>query len=459
MEKIKKYLPSIPAVLSAIGFSLASPVWNQEWLVFLSLIPVFYLLDKKSYWSLAKDGYWIQIIFCFGVFFWVPQSFSNLWENSWWFNIVLFLTICSLVEFQFPLFMPLAKLIKEKLPYWTHPFLMAGAYTILDAIYPKFFRDTLSNAFWEQTNFMSHFDFPWGSYGATFVIVLVNWVLYELWKRKPWTSVIVYALCLSVVYFTPQKVKPYSKSLTVYTVNTDFTFKAKKERGYNQQTFSLILKSLESIPEGSVVIFPETLYPYDFLNPSEIRDQQQNDIFKKKIQERKQKVFMGNVSTMENKKINVILLIRENGQVEFGTKQKLFPFGEYIPFQWIPGFASLFPPTMVDPSPRGQNVFEVDGVKFGSAICYESIFTDHLRDLKAEGAEVALNISNETWFGYFGEPQLSFAMSVFSSIENDMPLVRSTNGGTAGLVQGGVIEDLFLNRDQITIKSYELKIP
>ena len=461
LNKIKSLLPSWAAVLSGIGFALASPVWGQEYLVFLSLIPLLWLADQpnKGFLSLAKQGYWVQIIFCILVFFWVPQSFANLWENSWYFNIFLFLTICSLVEFQFIIFIPGVKLIKQKTPWYIQSVLIGFLYAFVDALYPKFFKDTLANAFWEQTNFVSHFNFVYGSYVATFVIVLINILIYHLLKKGQLSrALLVWFFSISVVYFIPQKTWTYSKTVNVFTVSTDFNFKDKKTPGYNHKTFSMILKSLDLIPKGSLVVFPETVYPYDYLNASDIHSEQQNLAFKKIIQERQLNVFIGNVTTLNDKKVNVIILIRKDGTHEFGTKQKLFPFGEYIPFDWIPGFASLFPPTMVDPSPQGNSIFNVDGINYSSAICYESIFTDHVRNLKNQGADVILNISNETWFGYYGEPQLSFAMSIFSSIENNIPLLRSTNGGSGGLVQGH-IEDYFLNKDKIIIKNYDLKIP
>jgi apolipoprotein N-acyltransferase len=45
-----------------------------------------------------------------------------------------------------------------------------------------------------------------------------------------------------------------------------------------------------------------------------------------------------------------------------------------------------------------------------------------------------LNITNDSWFGPYAEPQLHLALSTFRSIENGISMLRATNTGISAVV-------------------------
>ncbi|NDD93005.1 hypothetical protein EBZ37_13100 [bacterium] len=68
------------------------------------------------------------------------------------------------------------------------------------------------------------------------------------------------------------------------------------------------------------------------------------------------------------------------------------------------------------------------------AICYEVLFPDDMVAAKRSGAELILNITNDSWFGPYAEPQLHLGLSTFRSIELGIPMLRSTNTGISAVV-------------------------
>ena len=116
-------------------------------------------------------------------------------------------------------------------------------------------------------------------------------------------------------------------------------------------------------------------------------------------------------------------------------KIHLVPFGEYVPFQWILGFAKSLTHE-VGTFSRGahREPVTVDGMKVGTFICYESIFPGEVRRFAERGAEVFVNISNDSWFGDTGAPRQHLNMVRMRAVENYRWVLRDTNSGITAVV-------------------------
>lgn len=128
-------------------------------------------------------------------------------------------------------------------------------------------------------------------------------------------------------------------------------------------------------------------------------------------------------------------------------KEYLLAFGEYLPFgeelpilyQWSPHSGRFSKGTVLDPVD-----VEVKGVKHKVTvlICYEDIlpaFTN--RAVNAGAPELLVNITNDAWFGDTTEPWQHLALAKFRAIEHRRFLVRSTNSGVSAIIDpmGGVV--------------------
>ena len=125
-------------------------------------------------------------------------------------------------------------------------------------------------------------------------------------------------------------------------------------------------------------------------------------------------------------------------------KMHLVPFGEYVPFKRVFGFAGGLTQEVGDFSPGASRAPLQAGSKLGVFICYESIFPDEIRQLAANGAQVLVNISNDGWYGDSGAYAQHLKQARMRAVENDRWLLRDTNTGVTASIDpyGRVVSSL-----------------
>ncbi len=129
---------------------------------------------------------------------------------------------------------------------------------------------------------------------------------------------------------------------------------------------------------------------------------------------------------------NAVLLYHENELKKIYRKTHLVPFTEHFPYEDI---FPRFHGTLVEKDyhfwEKGQEytVFEAGGVRFSTPICFEDIFGYLNRRFVNEGAEVIVNLTNDSWSGSVAAQMQHMAMAVFRAVENRRSMVRSTNSG------------------------------
>jgi apolipoprotein N-acyltransferase len=120
-------------------------------------------------------------------------------------------------------------------------------------------------------------------------------------------------------------------------------------------------------------------------------------------------------------------------------KSTLFPIGEYVPLldetrtrEWLPGSAQL----SKGPGPKLLLLHSVpaDPLRIGPTICYEDVGGGHAAELARQGAEVLLNVSNDSWFGDTGAAQWHLMMAILRSVETGLPQIRATNSGYSAFI-------------------------
>jgi len=75
-------------------------------------------------------------------------------------------------------------------------------------------------------------------------------------------------------------------------------------------------------------------------------------------------------------------------------------------------------------------------MRLGTVICYEALFPRLVRHLVRQGAELLVNISNDSWLdgGDGAAPRQHFSMVIFRAIETRRYLVRASASGVSGFV-------------------------
>ena len=184
-------------------------------------------------------------------------------------------------------------------------------------------------------------------------------------------------------------------------------------------------------------------------------------IFKKNFSN-KHHIILGinQIDPVSKKYFNSMLLLNNNFKIlsEY-HKQKLVPFGEFLPFENILNNYGFKKVTEGHGSYlRGKNnkLLVLDQFNILPLICYEVIFTDFIQKSKNE-TNLIVNISEDGWFGNSIGPDQHFAKSIFRAIENDTFFIRSANKGISAIIdnKGHIIKRL----NRFETGSIEMEIP
>lgn len=135
-------------------------------------------------------------------------------------------------------------------------------------------------------------------------------------------------------------------------------------------------------------------------------------------------------------------------------KQKLVPFGEYIPLESaIRGLLPFFdlPMSSFKKGDSNQQLLKVEKEEslylIAPFICYEIVYPQFVADMANE-SDLLITISNDAWFGDSLGPKQHMAIAQMRALETQRYLLRSTNTGITALVnhQGIIVDQLPTNQ-------------
>jgi apolipoprotein N-acyltransferase len=306
-----------------------------------------------------------------------------------------------------------------------------------------------------------------GVYGVSFLIVLANVALAELYlwlmplfrgfrpARLPWELITTAAMLvgLSWAYSTSliasDGVERPRAALQVAVVQPNIDQAVKWDQAFREETLRRYDRLTESFGYGpDLVVWPEAATPF---------------IYEREPVYQLQLVAMANRAgapllfgspavrfDAERKPflLNSAYLLSPDGQL-LGRydKQHLVPFGEYIPLkssvlffldklvEGIGDFQAGPGPTILSFQLKAtEAAAPARRVQFGVVICYEVIFPDLVRRIANGGAEFLVTITNDAWFGDSSAPFQHFSMVVFRSVENHLAFARAANTGISGFI-------------------------
>lgn len=131
-------------------------------------------------------------------------------------------------------------------------------------------------------------------------------------------------------------------------------------------------------------------------------------------------------------------------------KQKLVPFGEFVPFE--KHLRGLLPFFDLDMSGFMAGSADQALLKVGSPqalyliapfICYEIAYSEQVAQM-AEHADLLVTVSNDAWFGDSLGPKQHLALAQMRALETGRYVLRATNTGITALVdnKGQIVERL-----------------
>ena len=209
--------------------------------------------------------------------------------------------------------------------------------------------------------------------------------------------------------------------------------------------------STPSPPPIDFILWPETAFPsYLGVNFKNLYTRQ----LIQTIRELKIPFVIGayGQNLKSRKTSNSIFFIDENGRYRGRPYDKslLLPFGEYLPMEeTFPILRKWFPQVGNFAPGNGPFIKPFKGLLLGSQICYESLFPHLSIELANQGAQLIVNVTNDSWYGTTQEPYQHLYESLARAIEVRRPLIRATNTGisTAILANGEILESSLPNQE------------
>ena len=223
---------------------------------------------------------------------------------------------------------------------------------------------------------------------------------------------------------------------------------------------SLVIKDLAELGNidnrSAVYIYPEGILPS--INLNEIQDY--SLVFKNYFQNN-HKIIVGITRYKETEIFNSMALLDNNLKlISVYDKNKLVPFGEYLPFENFfknYGFKKITQGYQSFSSSSKRDLINVGDTRFLPLICYEIIYSGNLFK-NSENYDFIINISEDGWFGESIGIDQHFFHSVFRSIEEGKNIIRSANNGISAYIdsKGQIIKKIeSTQKGVIEIDSYK----
>ncbi len=196
--------------------------------------------------------------------------------------------------------------------------------------------------------------------------------------------------------------------------------------------------------KADVVVWPENAADVDPL-----RNPQSAQVLDFVTQRMGAPLVTGTITEDDKGRVFNSLLLWKSGKGSVQQYDKIHPvpFAEYLPDRafWYP-----LAPDLLDMVPRdysfGQrsNVFDINGIKAGVAICFDIVDDSLVRQMISGGAQLILAPTNNADFGHSDESRQQIAIARLRAIETGRSVVNISTVGMSGMFapDGRVIAQL-----------------
>jgi apolipoprotein N-acyltransferase len=305
-----------------------------------------------------------------------------------------------------------------------------------------------------------------GTYGISFLIVLINVVLYDLLSyrssegggRRAGKRLLVEVstgcvLVLVCYFYGVARIEEIrvalreAEPMEVVLVQGNIDQSIKWNPQYQKETLN-IYKSLSlqmSMSGAGLIVWPETAVPFYLQNVDDLSGEV-TDVAKASAYW----LLFGSPSYLgkEADKLsffNSAFLLSPGGDIHGRyDKVHLVPFGEYVPLRQFLPFIGKLVAGVGDFMPgRGFYPLPMNTHKLGILICYEGILPEASRAYKRRGADLLVNITNDAWFGRTSAPFQHLSMTALRAVETRLYVVRAANTGISAIIDptGAVISE------------------
>jgi apolipoprotein N-acyltransferase len=278
-----------------------------------------------------------------------------------------------------------------------------------------------------------------GVYGVSFLVILVNLLLFETWRTRRLllkaSIAVVAILSLALVYgwwVTGQK--KYYPMVRVGIVQPNIPLAVDWDRSLRPWIIDKNIQLTKKLQgqELDLIVWPETSLPGVITEAPSLTDEIQATAAGLHTP-----ILIGSIAQEGEGYYNSAFLIGADGQM-LGHYDKihLVPFGEYLPLRPILGWITKIVPLDDFTSGKTYKVFSIAPAlkQFSVLICFEDTLGYLRRHFAEAGADFFVNMTNDAWFKDTKAPFLHLQAAVFGCVENHRSLARAANTGVSALV-------------------------
>lgn len=502
-----RYLPQPGTLASTVLILLSVPPVHWSFLIWVAFVPWFVSLRACNSLSGALvQSLWLNVLLGFGGAFWVAIGAERYLSVSASTGVLVLLIHALVHQAQLVVFGGIYwKALRAAAPRTLFDLLaLACLYAGLDWVTPKLFQDSLGMVLYAHPVLRQLAAFG-GVPLLTFVVALGNLGTYsfivellatlrdagETLSRLAGPTLRLaiplagfYAVGAIQQAATVEALEAATRRVRVGVVQGNIDDVLRKRvaaadpdaaRASLERYVRATLRLLDSAEPPELVVWPETSYPGVFRKPESDAQLKLNVAFDRFVADVGVAITFGAYDRGEGTERRVLknalyLVTPSKGQpldqlspMQVYHKNILFPVGEYFPLfdeatvkHWLPNSTHLA-------SGEGAALLELQAssagaVQLGPSICYEDVFPRHARSLAGLGAELLVNISNDSWFGDYGAASWHLMAATLRSIETGLPQVRATNSGySAFILPTGELHEI-TPFDEAAERSFELPI-
>lgn len=444
------------SLLSGVLMVLAFPVYDQWWLAWIGLVPLLIVLSGRS----LKQGFFLffacSVIYFPGIFYWMLEVPGY----TLFHHMILGVYLGSYFGAFGLMFCQISKRFGTSSAMFSAPFIWVS----LEYIRSNLFFMALPMALLGHSQYenlpMIQIASLTGAYGISFLLVLVNGAIacaiLTFWRERGTNKflksirlskrgsifIIVMAAALTGLTFgyghlaLSKSINEEKIRISVIQGNIGAAKKwDKKYIDLIMQTYAdLSNKAAKESPD--LIVWPEAATPGFVLKNTGLLNQMIS-----LIKQTKTHFLIGSCeypkfqkSPLEQKKAgNTALFFSPKGKVTGQyLKIRRVPFKEYVPYDGIipwPRFIVSREAKISIIKGKEFTLFGLNGIKFASVICWETLYPELFRQFVKKGAGLIINIANEGWFGETACPYHFLAANVFRAVENRVSIARATNTG------------------------------
>lgn len=422
-------------------FSLSLSPIHYWWIALISPAILYSCLYKKT----SKQAFWLGWSYGFGLWF-----VGAFWLYT---SIHLFGGLSPIVSTLLVAIMALIMGLFTAVQCWLYrkylpesPFTFAPVWVIFEWLktwlftgFPWLF---VGYAFTER--FLDAYAPLFGVLAVSFVAVFIATSFVELFKKRwkwliPSAGFIVIAAILQNITFVSIKDE---KPLTVSLIQGNIAQNLKWDPQQFINTLNVYTNLSEAEWGRDLIVWPESAIAnyqvavLDFLNALSEKAKSKSSAWITGI-------FYLDEHTQES--YNSVLALGDSNGVYH--KQRLVPFGEYIPLAGL--LYWVLPEMQKDVANGGLTIGKaqlpllIKDQGLATAICYEVAYPDITRN-NAQQSNFLLTVSNDAWFVGTNGPWQHLQMVQMRAKENGRWFIRATNTGVTAIIneQGKIVKRL-----------------